>query len=74
MVHKEQQTLPPAANRLRQRVEKWRQSKQGQFSLTPVELWDAVTLQRYHAMVEENPKEWMPWNYANNLAGIGLAG
>jgi hypothetical protein len=42
MVHQEQETLPPAVNRLRQRVEKWRQSKQGQFSLTPVELWDAA--------------------------------
>ena len=20
-------------------------------------------LQRYHALVEENPEEWMPWNF-----------
>ena len=33
-----------------------------------------VTLQRYHALVEENPKEWMPWNYADTLAGLVLAG
>jgi len=33
-----------------------------------------VALQRYHALVEENPEEWMPWNYADTLAGIGLAG
>jgi len=33
-----------------------------------------VALQRYHALVEENPEEWMPWNYAEILAGLGLAG
>lgn len=33
-----------------------------------------VALQRYHALVEENPEEWMPWNYAETLAGLGLAG
>ena len=33
-----------------------------------------VALQRYHALVEENPEEWLPWNYADTLAGIGLAG
>jgi hypothetical protein len=24
--------------------------------------------------VEENPEERMPWNYADNLTGLGLAG
>jgi len=33
-----------------------------------------VALQRYHALVDENPEEWMPWNYADTLAGLGLAG
>ena len=33
-----------------------------------------VALQRYHALVEENPEEWMPWNYAATLEGLGLAG
>jgi hypothetical protein len=33
-----------------------------------------VALQRYHALVEENPEEWMPWNYADTLAGLGMAG
>jgi hypothetical protein len=33
-----------------------------------------VTIQRNHALVEENPQEWMPWNYADTLAGLGLAG
>jgi transposase len=32
-----------------------------------------VALQRYHVLVEENPEEWMPWNYAATLAGLGLA-
>ncbi|MBL0311514.1 MAG: IS66 family transposase [Holophagaceae bacterium] len=32
-----------------------------------------VALQRYHALVEENPEEWMPWNYADTLAELGLA-
>jgi hypothetical protein len=31
-----------------------------------------VALQRYRALVEENPEEWMPWNYANTLAALGL--
>ena len=22
-----------------------------------------VALQRYHVLVEENPEEWMPWNF-----------
>ena len=29
-----------------------------------------VALQRNHAFVEENPEEWMPWNYQETLAGI----
>ncbi len=33
-----------------------------------------VSLQRYHALVEENPEEWMPWNYADTLVGLGMAG
>ena len=33
-----------------------------------------VALQRYHALVEENPEEWLPWNYAETLAGLGLEG
>jgi len=33
-----------------------------------------VALQRYHALVEENPEEWMPWNYAATLEGLGLEG
>jgi hypothetical protein len=32
-----------------------------------------VALQRNHVLVEENPEEWMPWNYQRTLAGIGLA-
>lgn len=31
-----------------------------------------VALQRYHALVEENPEEWLPWNYAETLVGLGL--
>ena len=31
-----------------------------------------VALQRYRARVEENPEEWMPWNYANTRAALGL--
>jgi hypothetical protein len=27
-----------------------------------------------HALVEENPEERMPWNYADTLAGFALAG
>ena len=33
-----------------------------------------VALQRYHVLVEENPEEWMPWNYVATLAGLGLTG
>ena len=29
-----------------------------------------VALLRNHAFVEENPEEWMPWNYQATLAGI----
>jgi hypothetical protein len=29
-----------------------------------------VELQRNHALVEENPEEWMPWNYRETLAGL----
>jgi hypothetical protein len=32
-----------------------------------------VALQRNQALVEENPEEWMPWNYAETLAGLALA-
>ena len=32
-----------------------------------------VDLQGYHVLVEENPEEWMPWNYADTLAGLALA-
>ncbi len=42
MARPEQEPLPPAVNRLHQRVEKWRQSKKGQFSITPSELWEAA--------------------------------
>ena len=30
-----------------------------------------VALLRNHAFVEENPEEWMPWNYQETLAGLG---
>jgi hypothetical protein len=30
-----------------------------------------VVLLRNHAFVEENPEEWMPWNYRETLAGLG---
>jgi len=33
-----------------------------------------VALQRYHVMVEENPEDWMPWNYTGTLTELGLAG
>ena len=33
---------------------------------------DLVALQRYHALVEENPEEWLPWNYAETLVALGL--
>ena len=42
MARPKQEPLPPAVNRLHQRVEKWRQSKKGQFSATPGELWEAA--------------------------------
>jgi hypothetical protein len=29
-----------------------------------------VTLLRHPALVEENPEEWMPWNYLETLAGM----
>jgi hypothetical protein len=29
-----------------------------------------VALLRNHAFVEENPEEWLPWNYQATLAGI----
>jgi hypothetical protein len=31
-----------------------------------------VALQRYHALVVENPEEWMPWNYAATVDELGL--
>jgi hypothetical protein len=31
-----------------------------------------VTLLRHRAFVEENPEEWMPWNYQETLAGLSL--
>jgi transposase len=33
-----------------------------------------VALQRNQALAEENPEEWKPWNYADTLAGLALAG
>jgi hypothetical protein len=33
-----------------------------------------VALQRCHVLVEDNPEEWMPWNYATTLEGLGLPG
>ncbi len=42
MARPKQEPLPPAVKRLHQRVEKWRQSKKGQFSITPGELWEAA--------------------------------
>jgi hypothetical protein len=29
-----------------------------------------VALLRNHAFVEENPEEWLPWNYKKTLAGL----
>jgi transposase len=29
-----------------------------------------VELQKNHALVEENPEEWMPWNYRETLAAL----
>jgi hypothetical protein len=29
-----------------------------------------VALLRNHVFVEENPEEWLPWNYMATLAGI----
>jgi hypothetical protein len=31
-----------------------------------------VVLQHYHALVAEDLEEWMPWNYAETLAGVGV--
>jgi transposase len=31
-----------------------------------------VALQRYAKEVAENPTEWMPWNYKDTMAGLGL--
>ncbi|MBL0311512.1 MAG: hypothetical protein IPP78_02125 [Holophagaceae bacterium] len=42
MAIKEQKSLPPAVNHLQQRVQKWRQSKKDQFSITPGEFWEAA--------------------------------
>ena len=42
MALQEQEPLPPAVHRLRQRVQRWRQSKDGRFSLTPGEFWEAA--------------------------------
>jgi hypothetical protein len=42
MALKEQKPLPSAVNHLQQRVQKWRQSKKDQFSITPGELWEAA--------------------------------
>lgn len=45
MARPKQESLPPAVKRLQQRVQKWRQSKESRFSITPVEFWDtAVSL------------------------------
>lgn len=33
-----------------------------------------VALPRKHALVEENPEEWTPWNDQGPLAGLPLAG
>ena len=38
----EQEPLPPAVNRLKQQVQKWRQAKDGRFAFTPGEFWDAA--------------------------------
>lgn len=29
-----------------------------------------VELQKNHALVEENPEEWMPWNYRQTLTTL----
>ena len=42
MALQEQEPLPPAVNRLKQQVQRWREAKEGQFSLTPGELWNAA--------------------------------
>jgi len=42
MARPKQEPLPPAVKRLQQRVQKWRQSKEGRFSSTPVEVWDTA--------------------------------
>ncbi len=42
MALQEQEPLPPAVNRLKQQVQRWREAKEGQVSLTPGELWNAA--------------------------------
>jgi hypothetical protein len=42
MALQEQAALPQAVNRLKQQVQKRRQAKEGEFSLTPCEFWDAA--------------------------------
>jgi hypothetical protein len=42
MALQEQEPLPSAVNRLKQQVQRWRQAKEGQFSLTPSEFWAAA--------------------------------
>ena len=32
-----------------------------------------VAIQRNRALVEENPEEWMPWNYGDTVTGLDLA-
>ncbi len=29
-----------------------------------------IELQKHHALVEENPEDWMPWNYRQTLASL----
>ncbi len=31
-----------------------------------------VALLRHHKEVDENPSEWMPWNYKETMARLGL--
>jgi len=42
MALQEQEPLPPAVNRLQQRVQQWRRAKEGRFSLTPNEFWNVA--------------------------------
>lgn len=42
MALQEQKPLPTAVNRLKQQIQKWRQAKDGQLSLTPGAFWDAA--------------------------------